>query len=213
MPSPRAADDARRSARRRHRYRPARAAVGAVVVLAALLTGCTGEPTAEPSPTRTATASPTASPTPTPTTTPEPERPAAMDDPGVDGAVAAATYFLSLYPYVYNTGDLTAWKALSHPECIFCASVVTNVEEMHAQGHRQEGPSITVRESAAREVDPGVFFSVEVEVVQGPSAEFDRQGAVVEESLGSSDVHVALAVLREGDRWVIRGSEASDAPA
>ena len=54
----------------------------------------------------------------------KPERPAALDEPpSVEGAVAVAEYFLLLYPYVYATGDLADWNALSHPECIFCASV------------------------------------------------------------------------------------------
>ena len=70
---------------------------------------------------------------------PGPDRPAAMDEVSTDGAIAAATYFLQLYPYAYNTGDLTEWKALSHPECMFCASVVDNVTAMHEQGHRSEG--------------------------------------------------------------------------
>lgn len=183
--------------------------MGAVVVLAALLTGCTGEPTAEPSPTRTATASPTASPTPTPTSTPEPERPAAMDDPGVDGAVAAATYFLSLYPYVYNTGDLTAWKALSHPECVFCASVMTNVDEMHSKGNHQVGPTVTVDAAVGREVDPGVFFAVDIDTTQGPSKELDPRGEVIDEMLDSTKIHVSIAVVREGGSWIIRGSEAT----
>ena len=214
MPSPRAADDARLPARHLRGFRRAHAAlVGGAVVLAASLTACTGEPAGGPTPTRTASARPTAEPTPTPTTTPEPERPAAMDDPGVYGAVAAATYFLSLYPYVYNTGDLTAWKALSHPECVFCASVVTNVEEMHAKGHRQDGPTVTVEKAAGREVDPGVFFAVDVEMVQGASKELDATGKVVDEVLDPTNIRVSVAVVREGEHWIIRGSEATVASA
>ncbi|MFS0699431.1 DUF6318 family protein [Cellulomonas sp. 179-A 4D5 NHS] len=210
MPSPRAADDARRPARRRDRYRPVRAAAGAVAVLAALLTGCTGEPTAEPSPTRTATASPTASPTPTPTTTPEPERPAAMDDPGVDGAVAAATYFLSLYPYVHATGDLAAWKAMSHPECGFCASVTEGVSAMHALGNKQTGGVFTVRSSQPTEVEAARFFAVVLDVEQAESVETDERGTVTSTVPGGRYT-MTILVIREGDAWLIRASEAKSA--
>ncbi|MBB2924921.1 DUF6318 family protein [Cellulomonas cellasea] len=206
MPLPRAADDARRPARRR---RLAGASYGGAIGALALsmLTSCSGEPAAEPTPTSTASASPTADPTPTPTTTPEPERPAAMDDPGVDGAVAAATYFLSLYPYVYNTGDLTAWKALSHPECVFCASVVTNVEAMHAKGNHQEGTDTTVSSARAQEIEPGALYAVDMTVSQGPAVELDRNGAVVEEDPSTTESVMHVAVQRAGSVWVIRECE------
>lgn len=66
-----------------------------------------------------------------------------MERDDVEGAKAAAQYFLSLYPYAYNTGDLTEWRAMSHPECVFCASVIENVEALHAQGGYQTGGEIT----------------------------------------------------------------------
>ncbi|GEA90112.1 DUF6318 family protein [Cellulomonas cellasea] len=172
------------------------------------LTACTGEPAAEPTPTRTASASPTAEPTPTPTTTPEPERPTAMDDPGVDGAVAAATYFLSLYPYVYNTGDLTAWKALSHPECVFCASVSSSVDEMHALGQRQEGTELTLVPRESAEVEAGVWFSVRLDVAQGEWTVVGLQGEPVR-SGPAQNYAFTLAVVRDSERWVIRAAEAT----
>ncbi|MFS0701529.1 DUF6318 family protein [Cellulomonas sp. 179-A 4D5 NHS] len=176
-------------------------------MLAALLTACTGEPAAEPTPTRSVSATAPVEPSPTPTTTREPERPAAMEDPGVDGAAAAATYFLSLYPYVYNTGDLTAWKALSHPECVFCASVVSGVGEMQAAGRHQEGTDTTVSNTHAQEVEPGVLYAIELTVLQGPAVELDRNGTVVEEDLSTTESVVHVAVQRAGSAWVIRECE------
>lgn len=49
-----------------------------------------------------------------------PERPAEMDEETVDGAIAAAKYFVELYPYIYATGDLAEWDALSDDGCEFC---------------------------------------------------------------------------------------------
>lgn len=95
--------------------------------------GCTPDPGPTPSTSPSAVDSPSPTVTPTPTPTPDasvkPERPAAMDEVSAAGAEAVAVYFLQLYAYVYATNDLTEWRALSHPECIFCASVITNVEE------------------------------------------------------------------------------------
>jgi hypothetical protein len=213
MPSPRAADDARRPARAAPRRRATRLVLVGTVAVGLLLAACTGAPSEAPTPSRSATVSPSPEPSATPTTTAEPERPAAMDDAGVDGAVAAATYFLSLFPYVYESGDLTAWKAMSHPECVFCASVVSSAEEMHTKGNHQQGPSVTIEEVVGREVDPGVFFAVDVRMIQGPITEFGPDGAVVDEAPASEAVNISLAVVRVDGRWVVRGSEAADAAA
>ncbi|HEX7804612.1 MAG TPA: DUF6318 family protein, partial [Cellulomonas sp.] len=96
-------------------------------------------PTVAPSPAQSA-----APATPSPTSTPKPGRPAAMDTVNLEGAIATATYFLDLYPYVANSGDLEDWKTLSHPECIFCRGVTTEVERMFSVGHHQDGTDTTV---------------------------------------------------------------------
>lgn len=63
-----------------------------------------------------------------------PEKPARMSENSPEGAVAAAEYFISLYPYVYATGDLTEWDAMSEESCVFCSSVHDNVTELHENG-------------------------------------------------------------------------------
>lgn len=214
MPSPRAADDARRTAPAAQRSRATFATLAGGLAVAMLLTGCTGDPVADPTPTPSVSSTPTPAPSPTPTTTPEPERPAAMDDPGIDGAVATATYFLSLYPYVYNTGDLTAWKALSHPECIFCASVKDGVEETAALQHRYEGTALSVVSATGTEVDPGVFFAVEVRATQVPGTEVDADGTVIAAPApGEQDLDISMVVLHEAGSWIVRAVETVPAGA
>ena len=66
--------------------------------------------------------------------TPKPERPAGMDELSPEGLRLAGEYVLALYPYVYATGDLSDWQAMSTPECGFCNSVITNVTELHSSG-------------------------------------------------------------------------------
>ena len=43
---------------------------------------------------------------------PAPEKPENMDENSSEGAIATATYFVQLYPYVYATGDLEQWKSM-----------------------------------------------------------------------------------------------------
>ena len=67
-------------------------------------------------------------------TTPEPQRPAEADQRTVDGAVAAAQYFISLRPYLQATGEPTAWQAMSGPDCTYCASTAATATARHSAG-------------------------------------------------------------------------------
>lgn len=191
--------------------------IGLCWALTVVVAGCT-EAAADPPPepprgTTAASSSPTPTPTPTPVApeTVKPERPAAMDTVDVDGAAAAAEYFLELYPYVYATGDLAEWKAMSHPECIFCASVVTNVEAERAAGGRSDGGLITIRSSTGVDIRPD-YFTITLDAQQGPSSEYSRDGSVVDSSSGS-DAVVTMIVLAEPAGWAIRGVEVQPVPA
>ena len=188
------------------------ASTATAVVTALALAGCsTGG--AEPPSTPTATAAvatPSPDPTPSPTRSPKPERPAAMDDASVEGAIAAATYFISLYPYVYNTGDLAEWEALSHPECVFCASVAESVADMHSTGETQYGADSAVTSSEAVEID-SAWFSVELGLIQEPWSVVDRSGITVRENTANYSYRMSLAVIREDGAWRVRAAQATDA--
>src|SRR5690625_2403296 len=111
-----------------------------------------------------------------------PTKPPEMAGDDVDGAVAAAEYFLLLYPYVYATGDLDEWQAMSHPDCNFCASVISNVDRIHSEDGYvvDEEMEITVIEAYLPERDGGVF-AVDLLLVSGTSVEYSVEGQVVEE--------------------------------
>lgn len=128
-----------------------------------------------------------------------------MDRADLEGATAAARYFLELYPYAYNTGDLAAWKAMSHPDCIFCASVVERVEALHAQGGYETGGDVVWLEVTAR---PGADGAVEIdaEVRQSPTFETTASGTVEVSSGGEGTVYVDLQWRED---WLIRGVDAS----
>ncbi len=125
-----------------------------------------------------------------------------MDRDDVEGAVAAAQYFLELYPYAYNTGDLEQWKAMSHPECVFCASVVENVEALHADGGYQTGGDIEWREVTADEGDSEGRFRVTALAREQPSHEV--RGASIEGAASGGSSYLVFDVEHTSG-WIIHG--------
>lgn len=192
------------------RARVGTAAAGAALVAAGIgLVGCAPEPippvptTERPTPTVEPTSEPEPEPEPAPETV-HPERPAAMDTVDAAGAQAAVEYFLNLYPYAYATGDLDEWRELSHPECIFCASVIDNVEETFGEGFRTLGGLTTVSEVASRSVEPGDAWMVTGSLLQAPSRTVDAQDEVTNESEAGTYA-ISAFVFHDDSRWWIRG--------
>ena len=179
------------------------AAGGAVLALAVgALAGCTGgDPAPDWTPT---TATPIAHPTPTPSADPatiKPERPAAMDTFESAGAEAVAVYYMQLYPYVFATGDLTEWKTLSHPECIFCSDVARQVQEQHAADERSTGGLVSVTSVEATEVQPGTWWAVSMDARQSTMTDLDESGKTVGESPEAA-YHLDFAVIHENGAWL-----------
>lgn len=181
-------------------------ALGFVAGLGAAVAGCSGDP--GPTTTPTVAEEPSPSPTPTPTPTPDasvkPERPEAMDVADSAGAEAAAVYFLQLFAYVYATGDLTEWREMSHPECVYCASVSSGVEEMSAASRYAVGGLDTITGVNSTEVESGRWWTVDVDLVQAPSQTLDQDGTVIEDFPDTVGYHMDIAVVSEASRWLIR---------
>ncbi|CAN5334337.1 hypothetical protein BH11ACT1_BH11ACT1_32410 [soil metagenome] len=131
-----------------------------------------------------------------------------MDEVSVAGAVATATYFLQLFPYALNTGDVTEWDALSHPECKFCASLSGEVARQAGLQEHEEGLATTITSATGIEITPGSWFDVDLFLTQGPSVVVNAVGNVVEQSPGSKVAKVHLNVVRNDGRWLIRGAQA-----
>jgi len=181
---------------------------GFVIGLAGGLAGCSGDPGPTPVPSVTEEVTPSPTPTPTPTPTPDasvkPERPEAMDVADSAGAEAAAVYFLELYAYVYATNDLTEWRALSHPECAFCTSVITNVEEQITAGQHCTGGLVDVSDVSSLEVDPGRWWTIDVDLIQATSQKLSAEGELVEDFPEAKSYHMDLAVISDAGVWTVR---------
>lgn len=175
-----------------------------------LLASCTGgTPEATESSTATVVVTPTPIPTPTPSAsadvTVKPSRPAALDEPpSVDGAVEVGTYFQLLFPYVFATGDLSDWNTLSHPDCLYCAGVTSDVQTMFQSGNHTVGGAFDVTKTSGGEVDPGAWYTVTVHLVQSPSETVNSQGGVVESFPETKSGVVDLAVIWSDGAWRIR---------
>lgn len=164
--------------------------------------GCTDTPETTATPTPAASATPAPSPTatepaPTPTPTPDvttpPERPAVMSEVTADGAAAAASYFMRLFPYIFATGDFAEWDALSDDACQYCQNTRGSVEDQMARGMVGAGSEITVESAAGTEIVPGQSFSADLVVTQAPSFEVAPGGHRSPDGDGGRyQLHVAL---------------------
>jgi len=175
-----------------------------LVMVVAVLAGCAREPAPTTTPLTFEPYTPTATPTPEPDpddATVPPERPD-LSQVDAETAEALAVYFLQLYPYVYATGDLTDWRTLSHPECIFCASVIGNVEKMHAAGNHSEGGLVQVGEATV--LGGEEVWLVSVPMVQEPSATLDSTGGIVEDIPETKSYLVDVAITVVDGRLTIR---------
>ncbi|BDO43517.1 hypothetical protein CELD12_30070 [Cellulomonas sp. NTE-D12] len=202
--------------------RPLARALVAVLLVGAALAGCApGRPDGPPSASPWgATTAPTVSPTTTPSATPTPTvlstlgplpdgvaptRPDALDQPPtLEGAKAIATYFLLLYPYVYQTADLTEWNALSHPQCTFCSEASAEVRARVAAGQRVKGGNLDVRDIRGTEVTVGRFFEIQAVTHEARSQTVDSMGTVVDD-YASGGNSVDMVVLFENGSWTVRG--------
>lgn len=118
-----------------------------------------------------------------------------MSTGNVEGAAAAAEYFMALYTYARVTGDPALLAALSGPDCATCAAIVEQVNSARDAGKRADGYAITVHENIPTELVSGQSYTVELRVTEGSSRVYDEAGAVVSETAETE------RILRFGLRW------------
>ena len=133
--------------------------------------------------------------------TPKPERPAGMDELSPEGLRLAGEYFLSLHPYVYATGDLEPWQAMSDPECRFCSNVVDNVTNLHSYGGwRDPWPQEVVAESyGVSDEDPNVW-AVSFHFSHHEGTDHDGSGGT--SPVKAEDITFVLQMRWTGQTWI-----------
>ena len=135
--------------------------------------------------------------------TPEPQRPAEADQHNLTGAIAVAEYFITLYPYVYATGDLTAFRAMSDATCKFCDSVITSATAMHVSGGWGDswGQQITFT-SVTADISTPNRYVVELHLISDEHVahNIEKPPTTVE----AFEINLLLQVLwKDGTGWTV----------
>lgn len=139
---------------------------------------------------------------------PAPQRPGNMDENSSEGAIATATYVVQLYPYVYATGDLEQWKAMSQQDCLFCNSVITNVGKLHEAGGWKNPWTHTITQTGYADPGPGSEYSrVDVVFDQEASYSYDGTGAPPDVSEPATGTLLILAMKYVDGHWIVRGGQ------
>ena len=139
---------------------------------------------------------------------PAPQRPENMDENSSEGAIATATYVVQLYPYVYATGDLEQWKAMSQQDCLFCNSVITNVGKLHEAGGWISPWTHTITRTDYLDPGPDSEYSrVDVVFDQEASYSYDGTGAPPDVSEPATGTLLILAMKYVDGHWIVRGGQ------
>jgi len=191
------------------------AGVSGVVVVAAVVSGCTG-PAAEPSPSSTPSVTESATPSPTPTLTEE-ERLLAMIPDAAKGddlpaAVEMAKFFITLHPGLFMGEDPALFEFLSLPECVFCSSSVSSARNQLARGEMQVGGDLTVADGVAEsvldlETDTAL---VGFDVTEAAYQVRDSEGALISER-EAKGLKFALALELVNGVWRVAGVDIESA--
>ena len=140
-----------------------------------------------------------------------PERPENMDEDSPEGAVATGSYFVQLYPYVYATGDLEQWRAMTRQDCLFCGSVITNVTSLHDSGGWVDPWVHTITETGYSDPGPGSEYSrVDIVFSQEAVYTYDGTGAPPEIDDPVPRTLLILAMRYEDGHWIIREGQVEE---
>ena len=124
------------------------------------------------------------------------------------GAAATAEYFMSLYPYVYATGDLEPWRDMTMEACVFCQSVVDKVTVLHAAGgwreHLQQHTTATRYEVSTEDSSTWV---VSVDVSHPEGVEHDGGGGTAR--IAADALTFLVQLHWTGQEWVVEGGNVS----
>ncbi|MBN9373956.1 MAG: hypothetical protein J0I40_00905 [Cellulomonas sp.] len=192
-------------------------AASVLMVAVAPLVACAAPPTSavrasEPAPIPTTPSgsvspSPSDVPTPTPTWPPQvalPTPPPEMSRADEAGAIAAASYYMTdLYVYTEMSQDTTRWRAMSHRDCVFCASILKDIAALQSEGQFTIVAPIRVSRISAQALSPAVF-SVTIDMTTGPDEDFTKGGGSLGRTTEDSGTATVI-VIRQGTEWITRG--------
>lgn len=184
----------------RSHHRAGRLAALVPLAVAALLAACAPDPSPATTPTA---ASPAATPTPTlPTPAPSPTQPSEMSRDDETGAMAAVGHLLRLYVYTEETQDTSAWEAMSHPECVFCRSVLDDVAARRGTHQVTYPATLVVTATTVEQINP-LAYTVKLDVTTGPDALWSSTGSLLDPGAVEHG-RMTLVMVNQRNAWLVR---------
>ncbi len=203
---------------------PKIAAAATLASALVLLAACDGDP---PHPSEaTGTANPISAPAsevPEPTSTPTvdptpdgdgfdetvpPESPSGLAGPASkEAAGEVAAYFMMLNPYIFSTGDLTAFKAMSGENCNYCDGIIDAAAEYKAAGKRTVGGQVLISDVQVFDYKPGEF-DVALRITQEPIRAVDESGRTLEEA-GRATATAEIHMVWSNKGWHVNAVDLS----
>jgi hypothetical protein len=185
------------------------------VLACLLLAGCTGTDPATPGTGSTPEAAPSAEASPPASAAPSspvpvevvvpPERPAAMDDDGAEGAKAAAEYFALLDTYIMKTNDTAVYERMTHPECETCAARLDQAREIAENRDVFSGGEADAKALHVFDQDHATgVWPVDIGGTTAPVTITSPDGDIVAE-FPLEEFSQRMEVLHTGGEWLIVG--------
>ena len=107
---------------------------------------------------------------------------------------------MSLFPYVFATGDVREWDEMRGDSCRYCEGIRDAADEYIRQGKRSVGGQILLSNvQAFREKENS--YVVAVRLTQLPSHDVDASGSIVEENTATVEAKAEMRVVWVSDRW------------
>lgn len=135
-----------------------------------------------------------------------PEKPTAMSENSPEGAVAAAEYFISLYPYVYATGDLTEWDAVCEATSKLCSSVSDYVEKLHAKGGWGDPWTQTIKTARSGATEDKETLLIELTIDSGAMVRHMADGST-ETDPAAQDQTFRARMHWSRNMWLLQAGE------
>ncbi|HLS64813.1 MAG TPA: DUF6318 family protein [Ruania sp.] len=144
-----------------------------------------------------------------------PERPVAMEEETVEGAIAAAKYFMELMPYVLGTGDTTEWDSMSLHGCEFCESIRSMASEANEGDGFATGGEIEIySEDGGGPYKDSMFEGEDIYIVSLgltiSAMELHYQDGTVDSYVPDDRPDFRLSLLWGDESWRITGIQRGD---
>lgn len=146
----------------------------AAVLGCLLVAGCSDGEAVRPAPLPTESETAGASPT----------IPTNAQGKGPSGAVAFASFYVSVISEAIQTGDSHLVRALGSPECVSCTAVAENVDRIYGAGGRAETRGWEVREATYAGKAKLADVAISLEIWQYPATTFTSASAEPEHTKG-----------------------------